>query len=211
LPNYPEITRSNLRRAIILGLITMVFSCRANKKEISNSTPLNSFPLFQSVDFNGQTIDSRDFTGYLTYVQFIISYNPNDMEMIKQVIDNWGEKLNIIVFTENAKVFIDKSKIIVNTERLHIIEKDYKRLAELFRSHKTNNLYYLFGKSGNLITYGSGQNGYREGVKTYLMEYLNKDYFIINEFLPKKTKIEDIPWLKDLESRVSQCCYFNLL
>jgi hypothetical protein len=182
---------------IFIFVILWVLIRRSVRDEIQ-PFQIKAIPKFKLIDINNRKIESHQFKGKATFIEFINSRDPNDMDLFFSVYNNWNrEDLNILVGVKDAERFL--VKIGRNFKNIFIVQKDYEYLAKKFKLFDLNGgLYCIVDKKGTIIGYGGNKDAYDKEVKVQLQQVINEKAFNIYDFLDYKNNLNDIKWLRQI-------------
>lgn len=104
-----KILKSTIR-VISLMLVLILFhfinGSEIVRNQFSPRRMVAKLPKFNTLDINGNPVKSKNFKGKNLYIQFVDSFDFNDINLIKAVYSNWkDENLYIIVITKYLERF----------------------------------------------------------------------------------------------------------
>jgi hypothetical protein len=150
-------------------------------------------PKFKSVDVLGRTINNNILRNKVSYIQFVNSFDPDDIDLIKKVYFNWkDENITIIVITNNLENF--KSKSGIDIKDIIVINNDYERMKLKFNSPTSQGSYYLFSASGKTVSAERNNVRYERGIKIFLNRLIKNKYFSISDFVKTDENIKNTKW-----------------
>lgn len=168
----------------------------------SNSREQLTLPDFSTVDIFGNTIDSSNFTGKKTFVQFINPKSESQIESLKRVYQEYkNEDFAIITFIKKVEDHIFHrfmDKIMFASGDIFIITEDYENHKTLFEAPSCCESFMLFGQEGKLIGSGTDQHLHKKDIRAYFNRLDAGKKFIISNYIKPGFHISDIDWLGSL-------------
>lgn len=210
------INRNYLR--IIIGFsILIVFAILVQLRRDINrrNDNIDNLPLFIIKDNYKRTIDSHNYLGKCTYIQFIYSKDPNDIRLLESVYSNWkDEEINIILISNEKIENILRINMSLRNRVIMIPNNDL--LHKLFKVKEEIGVYFIFDKAGKLIYMGNSNDNYECKAKIYLKRLIRNERFDIEGFINPKQNIysseilSNIAWIIRKENReICILSFFN--
>jgi hypothetical protein len=202
-----ETQRDKVIKRVTLAfiLIFMAIAVVSYKRRYSNEKSLfiKRLPQFEAVDQNGRILRSHQLYGRTTYLQFVNTANKDDLDLIKNVYENWRkEDLNIVAFVNNERRFTMKSPIPI--EAIYVIKDDYAYYLRRFRAPHNAESYYIADRKGKVIATGYNRDAYEKDVKTQLLRSVKQEIYSTSYFIDANKNIKEIEWLGQISSLVQK-------
>lgn len=96
---------------VLLIIVISYILIKREKEPVQSLYHINKVPNLESVDIDGRTIKSSNFTGKKLYIQFINSFFQPDIILFKTVYEKWSsEDLYFLGIISNSNVLNHKEK-----------------------------------------------------------------------------------------------------
>jgi hypothetical protein len=180
--------------AILIFLIFIIFIEIYRGVKVQSFFELSKIPRFNAIDIRGRQINNRDLMGQVSFFHFVNPYNPEDHELINQVVQNWQhEAINILVFSNMANIKLD---IIESaSDNLFVIHEQFDKFTKLFSVHEGEGVYCITDRRGRIVISSNSDNAYQKDVKVRLLELLKQKKFLTSDFISLNHNIHNVEWL----------------
>ena len=156
---------------------------------------LEYLPRFVTKDINGRIISKNSLENKATYLQFVNSIDPDDIDTLDSVYNNWkGVKLSILIIAKDNKFMNGK-----DYSQATIILRDYDKMLKLFRSSERTGTYHVFDNKGNVIMQSYTRDSYENRIKYYLNKAVYNKVFKISDFIDTRKKTSEIGYFKQID------------
>ena len=163
---------------------------------------MSILPKFTALDINGKIVNSLDFEGKYTYIQFIDPTIPSDIVLFDKVKTQWANKsLKIIAVPKNLENFL----LHVSDNPIGIdILVEYEKMQTLMKAAKCCETMFLYDPKGILLAQVFNSRGYERGIKPYLMLHLDNKQFDISLFAEVDRNINNYEWFQQVADIVKK-------
>jgi len=187
---------------VLLIIVISYILIKREKEPVQSLYHINKVPNLESVDIDGRTIKSSNFTGKKLYIQFINSFFQPDIILFKTVYEKWSsEDLYFLGIISNSNVLNHKEKS--NFKRITLIEKDFDAFCRKFNVTKNNGFYFIVDEKGIIVSSGQNDLGYEKGPKIFLKKFIKGDFFSISEFIRENENINKLRWFSQASKLIN--------
>jgi hypothetical protein len=160
-------------------------------------------PDFRLTSYAGKIVKRDTVKGKYVYLQFVETYNENDIALLEEVHKSWQRSgLVIIGAVNNSADFFKKSKL--SADDILFIQDDDNSIKRLFKCPNRMSIFYFYDEEGRQFATGLTDLGYQGHVRLLLNELIKNQHFSIKSFVDINSNIQEIPWLHQFYEHIQE-------